>query len=316
MRDFYSRFVNSEIPFGELAKIALAFFSIYFGANYLNNAAFSFVSPGTVSILSATSGFFTLFIGWRVGVEKMSFLRVIATFVCVGGVIALGYYELVEDAGKDHAKMIKGTVFSLVSALFYAIYSVWLKKWVEDESKMNNTLFFGIIGTFSVVFLWPILIIFHYTGYETFENPPSDAIAQILINIFFGSFLANFLWIVAMELTTALAVAVGLTLVIPMTFLGELLVFHQPVPLLKGLSGLCVIVGFIIVNIAHFLPDFDAFIDSLVGIKRKDNLDGQDNNAKRKASLSSIIDKNQHIPLNSSGSSACSEEKDEKKVDV
>src|SRR5690349_4675990 len=105
-RTLWNLFIDSEVPLKELIKLSSVFFIIYFAANYLNNAAFVYVSPGTVSILSATSGFFTLFLGFFVGVEKMSLLRIIATVVCVGGVVVLGYSELAVDGSKDIWNMI------------------------------------------------------------------------------------------------------------------------------------------------------------------------------------------------------------------
>lgn len=45
-------------------------------------------------------------------------------------------------------------------------------------------LFFGFVGLFNILFLWPLGLILHFTGAETFELPSgSKAIGGLLVNV-------------------------------------------------------------------------------------------------------------------------------------
>ena len=45
-------------------------------------------------------------------------------------------------------------------------------------------LFFGLVGLFNILFLWPLGVILHYTGAEPFEWPTDgNAIRGLLINV-------------------------------------------------------------------------------------------------------------------------------------
>lgn len=63
----------------------------------------------------------------------------------------------------------------------YGIYTVVMKKRIGNEDRVNMPLFFGLVGLFNVVFLWPGFVILHFTGVETFELPPTGMIWTIVL---------------------------------------------------------------------------------------------------------------------------------------
>jgi solute carrier family 35, member F5 len=76
-----------------------------------------------------------------------------------------------------------GDALALCSALAYSAYVILLKFRIGDESRIDIMLFFGFVGVFNVIFLWPILLVLHFTGYETLEWPHgAKLITGILIN--------------------------------------------------------------------------------------------------------------------------------------
>jgi solute carrier family 35 protein F5 len=78
---------------------------------------------------------------------------------------------------------IFGDALALVSAFAYAAYVLLLKFRIGDESRIDIMLFFGFVGIFNTVFLWPFLLVLHFTGVETLEWPHGfQLIASILIN--------------------------------------------------------------------------------------------------------------------------------------
>ena len=65
---------------------------------------------------------------------------------------------------------------ALLSALFYALYVTLLKVRIRSESRIDMQLFFGFVGLFNILMTWPIGVILHLTGIETFELPPLDGV--------------------------------------------------------------------------------------------------------------------------------------------
>jgi len=64
-----------------------------------------------------------------------------------------------------------GDSFALASALFYALYVSLLKVRMREESRVNMQLFFGFVGLFNVITLWPLGLVVHFLGVEPFELP-------------------------------------------------------------------------------------------------------------------------------------------------
>ena len=64
-----------------------------------------------------------------------------------------------------------GDALALISALFGAICVILQKVRIKDESRVDMQLFFGLVGLFNILLLWPIGLILHLTGAEKFELP-------------------------------------------------------------------------------------------------------------------------------------------------
>lgn len=76
-----------------------------------------------------------------------------------------------------------GDILAFGSAVLYGAYSVVMKKRVQNEDRVNMPLFFGLVGLFNLILLWPGFIVLHYTGVETFELPPTGKIWTIIVVI-------------------------------------------------------------------------------------------------------------------------------------
>ena len=45
-------------------------------------------------------------------------------------------------------------------------------------------MFFGFVGVLNILFMWPLGLVLHFTGVETFELPSgSKAIGGLLVNV-------------------------------------------------------------------------------------------------------------------------------------
>ena len=63
----------------------------------------------------------------------------------------------------------------------YGIYAVVMKKRIGNEDRVNMPLFFGLVGLFNVIFIWPGFFILHFTGVEEFAMPPTKKIWLIVL---------------------------------------------------------------------------------------------------------------------------------------
>lgn len=76
-------------------------------------------------------------------------------------------------------------------------------------------LFFGFVGAFNILLLWPLMPILHYLGLETFELPMNSTLwTVIFLNAFIGTFLSDYLWLLAMLMTSPLVVTLGIALTV------------------------------------------------------------------------------------------------------
>lgn len=249
----------------ETAFIGFFAYLLYFWSNYLTTMSFGLTSAGSASILASTCGFFTLLFGRIAGVEKLTFMRIVAVIISIGGVIVLGKSEFAHQDTK-----VIGNIFSLCGSCLYGIYSVYLKRATIDESRISMLTLFAFVGFFTMIGSWPFFFIFHYTGIEPFALPGTwELYGYIAINIIFGSLIPNYLWNVAFLYTSQLVVAIGLSFTIPLTLLGEYLLRDTPVTWYKMASAGCIMLGFAIVNLVEMAPKFDISFKRLICIERK-----------------------------------------------
>ncbi|KAG9103270.1 hypothetical protein FRC06_011561 [Ceratobasidium sp. 370] len=223
----------------ETAKLAAIFCLFWFLANWTVNASLEFTSVASTTILASMSGFFTLLIGRFFQVESLSVEKIGAVIVSFVGCVLVSLAdtsgknpaqppaEMPIPPGSSHPQAYLGKshdprdLLALGSALFYALYVVLLKVRIGDESRIDMQLFFGFVGTFNVLACWPIGVILHLAGVETFGLPNSrKAWYAVLLNMFI-TLSSDFIYVLAMLKTTPLVVTIGLSLTIPLAVGGD-----------------------------------------------------------------------------------------------
>ncbi|KAG0007986.1 hypothetical protein BGZ80_003992 [Entomortierella chlamydospora] len=206
------------------------------------------------------SGFFTLAIGAILKTETFSALKLVAVCASVIGVILVSE----SDRGETPHVLLNGNLVSsntfidtteptapaaplfgdflaLMSALFYGCYTVLLKVRIQNESRVNMSLFFGFVGLFNLVLLWPMFGVLHWTGVEPFELPKdSKVIWMIGVNAIIGTFV--------MLMTSPLVVTLGLSLTIPLALLGDVVGYGRVLGAAYWVGAGLVLAGFFGVN--------------------------------------------------------------------
>jgi len=82
---------------------------------------------------------------------------------------------------KSPTQIAIGDALALGSAILYAFYTILMKKRIGDEARVNMLLFFGFVGFFNTIALWPGFFALHFTGVEVFELPPTRKIWAIVL---------------------------------------------------------------------------------------------------------------------------------------
>jgi solute carrier family 35 protein F5 len=173
----------------ETAMLSLEFCLLWFIANYLVAACLKYTSVASSTILTSTSGIWTLIFGAIARVESFNMKKLVGVFASLTGIILISSIDLSSDNDenrgsfphKSQQQIAIGDAMAIFSALMYGIYTVVMKKRIGNEDRVNMPLFFGLVGLFNVIFLWPGFLVLHFTGVETFELPPTGKIWTIVL---------------------------------------------------------------------------------------------------------------------------------------
>jgi solute carrier family 35 protein F5 len=167
----------------ETAKLSFEFCLLWFGANYLIAACLEYTSVASSTILTSTSSIFTLIFGALLRVETFSYKKLTGVLASLAGIVLISMVDLSgkdndENRGnfphKSQAEIAIGDAMAFGSAIMYGIYAIVMKKRIGNEDRVNMPLFFGLVGLFNVVLLWPGFFILHWTSVEKFALPPTN----------------------------------------------------------------------------------------------------------------------------------------------
>ena len=158
----------------ETAMLSLEFCMLWFLANYFASACLEYTSVGSVTILTSTSSVWTLIFCALTRVEAFTMRKLIGVLASLTGVILISTVDLSgasdENRGnfphKSQTQIAIGDAMAFVSAIIYGVYVTVMKRKVGNEDRVNMPLFFGLVGLFNLIFLWPGFFILHYTGIE------------------------------------------------------------------------------------------------------------------------------------------------------
>ncbi|KAL1749095.1 hypothetical protein HDZ31DRAFT_59686 [Schizophyllum fasciatum] len=232
----------------ETAKLASVFCFFWFVANWTVNASLDYTSVASTTILSSMSGFFTLGIGRIFQVEILTYAKLGAVFTSFSGVVLVSLSDQRSGAAEHAPRPMLGDSLALLSALFYALYVTLLKVRIGAESRIDMQLFFGFVGLFNIVTLWPVAVVLHFTGAEPFERPhTASAVGAILANMAI-TLSSDYIYVLAMLKTTPLVVTVGLSLTIPLAVAGDL-VLGRAVRAQVVLGALLVLASFVAMGV-------------------------------------------------------------------
>ncbi|KAI9831332.1 MAG: hypothetical protein M1819_005106 [Sarea resinae] len=265
---------DERLDIRETAKLSLEFCFLWFAANYFAAACLEYTTVASSTILTSTSscvphmapnilfprltsaGIWTLIFGALFAVEKFSVKKTFGVFASMAGIVLVSTMDLNGENDKDrgsfphksHRQVAIGDAMACVGAIMYGFYSILMKKRIGDEARVNMPLFFGLVGLFNVLLLWPGFVILHLLGEEKFQLPPTGRVWLIVLTNSATSLLSDFCWAYAMLLTSPLVVTVGLSLTIPLSLVGQMILNSQKSSLAYWIGACVVFLSFIFVN--------------------------------------------------------------------
>ncbi|CAH1788708.1 unnamed protein product [Owenia fusiformis] len=211
----------SRLTIKQVAKLSAIFCFIWYGANLAYQEALKDTEAGIVNVLSSTSGLFTLVLAAlfpSAASDKVTLSKFVAVLLSIGGVVLVSISDL--NLEKD-VEIPIGALWALCGAFLYAVYLVLIKRKVDNEDKLDIPMFFGFVGFFNILLLWPGFFILHYSGAEEFQLPNKEQWMYMALNGIIGTTLSELLWLWGCFLTSSLLATMSLSLTIPLTMLAD-----------------------------------------------------------------------------------------------
>ncbi|XP_077865118.1 solute carrier family 35 member F5-like [Saccoglossus kowalevskii] len=211
----------NKLSVPEVAKLSLLFCLVFFLGNFSYQEALADTQVAVVNILSSTSGLFTLVLAAMFPSshgDKFTLTKLVAVLITISGIVLVS----LSNNTSDNDQVQLGAIWALCGALLYAIYLVLLKRKVDNEERLDIPMFFGFVGLFTFLLLWPCFFLLHYTHLEMFQLPNKMAWLYLVINGVVGTVLSEFLWLWGCFLTSSLIATLALSLTIPLSMLLDI----------------------------------------------------------------------------------------------
>lgn len=185
--------------------------------------------------------------------ERVHTLKVVSVLLSVLGVFVVAYLGSgASDASASGRRRVWGNVIIAAGTVLYGLYEVLYKKIAcppQTVSAKKQAAFASAVGTAigvgTVVLMWPLLIVLHFGGWETFAVPSARVAGFLALSIvgnvaFFGSFL------VLMSLTSPVLGSVSSLLATCAVPVVNYAVWREKITVAEFIGGLLIVGAFVL----------------------------------------------------------------------
>ena len=249
-----------RLSVSEVARLALFFTLPWFLGNYCYQMALSKTEAAVVNILSSSSSFFTLLLSALFPSDtsdQLSLSKLCAVIFSICGVVLVSYADMHIEGGD----LPKGALWALAGAVFYSTYIVLLRRKVNHEENMDAPMFFGFVGLFCSILLWPGILIGDLTNTEKFELPSVRQLELLVINGFIGTVLSELLWLLGCFYTSSLLATLAIGLTIPLSILADILWRNRHYETIFVIGVVPMFFSFFVIAMLTHYEDWDPLLD-------------------------------------------------------
>lgn len=276
----------------ETALLAFYFTPIWFAANLSFHVGLQYSEAGMVNVLSSTTPLFTLLLciifPSGSSTDSISLTKLLGVLVFIASVALISSSEPINHSlqsittftsissttttnspdtghGRFHflsdSAMPLGSIWSLVGAFFYAVYIVLMRFNVVHDAMLNFPMFFGFIGLFSLILMWPIILLLNFTQLEIFDWPSKEQWLLILVNGLCGTVISELLWLWGSFMTSSLVGTIAVSFTIPLAISFD--VFYKNIEYPRLWATVPMFFSFIIIILVSQYENWDPILATL-----------------------------------------------------
>lgn len=233
-------------------RAALIATPFYYLGNLWFYYALMLTSMSALLVLNNTCIIFVFLLSIFILKDKFSYAKLAATVIWLSGILCITYDDN-KTSINDNSKVI-GDLISVTAAICFACYLITLSKHIpiELEAKVSFINVLGFIGLFILISFWPVLVVLHFTGLETFQFPPTKPLICIIVNIIFGVYMFDYFWGKASLLLSPIQVNSWDMLVIPISIMVDQFLLDTEFTLFFYIGTVLVVIGFMVMTYSNY----------------------------------------------------------------
>lgn len=259
---------NIQLSNNEIMKVGLYAAVLYFLNCFLGSAALKYTSASNQTILATSSSVFSLIIGVFFNIEKFTIGKLLSVGCSLLGISLITLSSTSDDLFSIFLVPNErlGDILAIIGALSYSCFLILFKiKLGKQTNSDNDSLVYGYLGFFTIVFGYLILIISNYFNWESLSLPDNNSILFMFILSGFLNGLSDYLGSCASLITSPLSVSLSLSTAIPISMILDSYFYGGVNFTYKYLLGILLILSsFIFTNVENEKELLDQAIENAI----------------------------------------------------
>lgn len=219
--------------------------------------AVNWTTPADLTAIYNCSAFFAYAFSVPLLHESLNVYKIASVFLSIAGVFAIAYSGTPQEARQMPHRGLGNLVIS-IGAVLYGLYEVLYKRVAcppQSVSSKKQAAFASVvasmIGVTSLTCLWPVLVVLHFAGVETFRLPRGQELVLALVSVFSNMiFSGSFLVLISLTSPVLGSVAGMLTtFIVPLV---DFAIFGQKLHFWGIVGGLIVVAAFLVMSWASW----------------------------------------------------------------